>query len=166
MSQYERRTMQRLLILLFLAIIATGCEPECLSSPSCVAPPDGVFQEGKTNVAISPNILEEVVANSFQEFAMLDSAVVRTSDGDFTIRQFYYWIAVGENAIITAVDFYYGENTTSILKEDFVFGNSEQTFTNGGYFLGAIKEGANFALRVEPASQDLIDGICNDTFDC
>lgn len=158
--------MQRLVLILVSTLIFTNCEPECSASPSCIAPPEGTFQIGKTNLAISPTIFEEFEPSSFRTFAILDSAVVHTGSGDVTIKQFYHWVEIGETPAISSIDFHYGEETTTIEEENFEFQGAEMSFVDGGYVLGATKEDEAFVVRVEKASQDLIDGVCNDTFDC
>lgn len=156
--------MQKLLIFLAIIITLPACDPDCSSSPSCIAPPDGSFQNDAINLAIYENILEEVETNSYQSVGFLDSVIVRTSRGDLSVSDFYRWEAITEGSSITSIDFYYDEKSESLEVVDFVFNNTEQEFTSGGYLLTIIKTSEDFALRIDRASQDLIDGVCNDTF--
>ncbi|MEP1096781.1 MAG: hypothetical protein ABJG78_16810 [Cyclobacteriaceae bacterium] len=158
--------MQKIMSILVLSFIFISCEPDCSASPSCIAPPEGTFEDGKTNLAVSPSIIEEVEPSSFQDFTLLDSVVVHIGNEDIIIKQFYHWVTVEEDAAISSIDFHYGEESTTVKKKNFEFRGMEESFGDGGYILGAVKEEEMFFISVEQASQDLIDGVCNDTFDC
>ncbi len=154
-------------LIFFLAAISlfVRCE-ECSSSASCIAPPDGSFEEGLVNLAVFGNILEEVESNSYQSVGLIDSLVVHTSIGGVTILNFYQWQALTQGSTITSIDFYFEEKLEHLDTEEFSFKNTEAEFSEGGYLLTVIKASEDFLLQIERASQDLVDGVCNDTFDC
>ena len=155
--------MRKITLVLLSALIFANCDPECSVEASCIAPPEGTFKQGITNLAILPAIIEESESGSFENFSYLDSAIVYAGDQKITIGQFYTWIAIGENSSVDSIDFHYDEELVAIRQDNFEFTNTESSFTNGGYLLGVMKKLETFNLSIDRASQDLIDGICNDT---
>jgi len=155
--------MRNFLLLTVLSFFFTSCEPECSAEPSCIGPPEGMFVEGTTNFSIAPGIVEEDENGSFQIFAHLDSAIIYRGTENLNIEKFYHWIDVGENPVILSIDFFYDDEMISIHTGEFVFRQTGEEFANGGYLLGIIKEQDTFTVQVDRASQDLIDGVCNDT---
>lgn len=158
--------MKKLLIIALTIVSLSGCDPECTSSASCVAPPDGVFESKAINIAVSENILEEFEPSSFRSVGELDSMIVNSSTEKLKILDFYQWIALGNESTITSIDIYYEEKPDNLTVDDFLFENTESSFTTGGYLLTIIKSDEKVQLQILRASQDLVDGVCNDTFDC
>ena len=157
--------MKKLLVILTTVIFLPGCDLNCSSSASCAPPPDGTFTSEAVNIAVSESILEEFEPSSYRSVGILDSVIVNTSVNEITILDFYQWAAIAESSI-ASIDIYYEEKSENLVVADFLFENTESTFTAGGYLLTFIKSSGETQLQIVRASQDLVDGVCNDTIDC
>ena len=158
--------MQKFLVLLAIVILLPGCDSECFSSATCIAPPDGTFQSEAINIAVNQSVLEEFEPNSYQSVGLLDSLVVHATQNDVTIVDFYEWVAIPEGSSITSVDIYYSEKSENIETEAFLFQSTESAFATGGYVLTVIKTSEETRLQIVRADQSWIDGVCNDVIDC
>ncbi len=156
--------MKKLLVILSSVLLLPGCD-NCTTSASCAPPPDGTFKSEAVNVAVSENILEEFEPSSYRSVGILDSLIVNTTSSKVTIFDFHKWTAIEESAI-TSIDIYYEEKSENLEGARFSFENTESTFSAGGYLLTFVKSSGETQLQIVRASQDLIDGVCNDTIDC
>ncbi len=158
--------MNKLLLIFVVIILFPSCEPECNVSSSCIPPPEGAFQSGEINVAVFESILEEFEPNSYQSVGTLDSIIIYTSLNNLTVIDFYRWESITNESSITSIDIFYEEKMEKLELGDFMFDETESTFIDGGYLFTVIKSASETKLKVQKASQDLIDGVCNDTIDC
>ena len=154
--------MNRYFIILSFIILSFACEDEkeC-DSASCLASPEGIFNSGKVNLAIYGFVLEEQSNGSFEVVLTLDSVVVETTDS-FLIKSFYTWVSIEDPENIRSF-ILYGSGEEIIIENQISLAFSPDK-TNG-YLLTFIKENDDYFPKVDEASEDLINGVCNDVID-
>lgn len=143
-----------LLVLLSAAIFS--CENNCKDSASCIGPPEGTFEEGQFNIALGGNIVVKNSDGSYSGEALIDSIQV----GDVLIKAFYTWYQVDDPANVNSIIVYSEENEILIEGADLF------PILEGGYIATVIKTSDVYTVEGSIASQDLIDGVCNDVIGC
>ena len=154
--------MKKLFTALFVTLIFTQCgqDQDCVSAV-CIAPPTGAFTPEELNIAIEENVLQQS-SEGFEVAFLLDSVLITGSQLKM-VRNFYSWIIIDDPESISGFILYSGEEIFAFTKEDVI-----PDLKDGlrGYVFGFIKNGGDFTIDGYQASEDLINGVCNDTIDC
>lgn len=146
----------RTILLLLLAAVIFSCNGDCESSASCIGPPEGTFVDGELNLALGGNIVSKNTDGSYNTEALIDSIQV----SDLLIKSFYTWYQVPNPVSITSITVYSEETEIVLQASDFF------PINDGGYIATVIKTGDVYTVEGSIASQDLIDGVCNDVIGC
>ncbi|WP_420317272.1 hypothetical protein [Ekhidna sp.] len=144
--------MKRLLLLSIPILILIGCsETECARA-SCLAPPSGTFNRSEYNIAIY-----EVMTEG-DERITIDSVSI---NGSLMVKDFYTWIAIENPDQVTTFTLYSGD--TQYVANDML---ADITGDLKGFIFGFVKNGDSIVIEGGEASEDLINGVCNDVIHC
>ncbi|SNS45053.1 hypothetical protein SAMN05421640_0196 [Ekhidna lutea] len=152
--------MRKVIIVLFFWILIIGCgNSDCISA-SCIAPPEGTFNSSEYNIAIFPLIESTGNQQARTQSDRMDSVIVH-SDQDIVVREFYTWVAIPKPENVTSFTLYVGEDSFEV--SGFLPSLTEDL---KGYLIGFLNEDESIKMVGEQASEDLINGVCNDTINC
>ncbi|MDN5205267.1 hypothetical protein QQ008_28040 [Fulvivirgaceae bacterium BMA10] len=147
---------------LFTGLSSCGC-PEIFQSASCIAPPEGIFQANKINIAL----YETIAADSgtyFSPWQPLDgNIIIDTDKGQNIIGDFYKWHSFEESIVFKSAEFILDDKTETIPFESFVFPEGQDNFSKGGYTCLILNRDQSFVIIVEKLTEQFINGECNDT---
>ncbi len=152
---YSIMKKKSLTLLIFLTILI-ACNQDACVSASCIAPPNGTFVNGVLNLAIGSSVLEKSEDGSYINLFEIDSVSINSS----IIKEFYTWFQVEMPSSINSMIIYSGTQEIQVESESFF------PISSGGYIMSFIRGEETFSIKGEEASQDLINGVCNDVITC
>ncbi|WP_425389618.1 hypothetical protein [Ekhidna sp.] len=146
--------MKNLFFLCLLIVSLSGCNDEGCAAASCIAPPNGEFASDEYNIAIYESISDG--SNQIR----IDS-VILAAGVNIVIKDFYTWVVVENPDEVSSLTLYSGEN-------QYIVNDALPEISNRlkGYLIGFVKDGETILINGVEASEDLINGVCNDTINC
>lgn len=155
------KTMLRSVCMVLLAVLSS-CGELCDSVANCVAPPEGIFESEKANLALHGVVTTRQQDGSTIVLLTLDSVIVNSSSGSRVITKFYIWTPFEESELITSIDLYSGQTLISIPTDEFLFQEDGISFNAGGHLIYFEKRNDMYIADFKQVTQDFIDGICDD----